>query len=274
MKKKQDREKADGAHDARELRLFHPGLLRVKNGTMPSPAESLRLTPADDSPCIHLIARAQFRIGRSPDHADWVAQFQPASEENEIFTNELGRVHVVGEIVQGRPALRDGNGAEPSINGSTFNSHPLTATAGSPVRRRGVLTLGEFYAIDLVPLFSEPDDFLVEGLPEWRDAPAEVHGAIVFAPRLFEATIRDAAWIFTRLDFALRPTGGPAWLAPDSGNAATFLCCNGEFWLVNANLPNGQLYVDEHDLSDGDAVPLTSARTLRLGAREYGIELE
>ena len=241
---------------------------------MPAPYESLRLTPSDDSPCIHLVARAQFRIGRSPDHSDWVAQFQPATPENEIFTNELGRVHVIGEIVQGRPALRDGNGTDPSINGSTFNSQPLNANAGVPVRRRGLLTLGEFYAIDLVPLFSEPDDFLVEGLPEWRGQEADVHGSIVFAPRNFEPMIRDAAWIFTRLDFALRPTGGPAWVAPDPGNVATFLRRSGEFWLVNANLPNGQLYVDDHDLSDGDAVPLTTARTLRLGAREYSIELE
>ena len=240
---------------------------------MPEPSDSLRLTPSDESPCIHLIARPQFRIGRSPDDADWIARFQPETEENEIFTNELGRVHVVGEVVQGRPALRDGNGTDPSINGSTFNDQPLNANAGIPVRRRGMLTLGELYAINLVPLFSEPDDFLVAGLPEWHEEPAAVHGAIVFAPRLFEPTIRDAVWIFTRLDFALRPTGGPAWLAPDPGNVATFLRCHGEFWLVNANLPNGELIVDGYDLSDGDAVPLTTARSLRLGAREYAIEL-
>ena len=241
---------------------------------MSAPNDSLRLTPYDESPCIHLIARAQFRIGRSPDDADWIARFQPETPENEIFTNELGRIHVIGEIVQGRPALRDGNGTDPSINGSTFNSQPLTATAGLPVRRRGMLTLGELYAIDLIPLFCERDDFLVAGLPEWRGQLSEVHGAIVFAPRLLEPTMRDAAWIFTRLDFALRPTGGPAWLPPDPGNAATFLHCNGEFWLVNANLPSGEIYVDAHDLSDGDAVPLTSARSLRLGAREYSVEVE
>ena len=241
---------------------------------MPAPNDSLRLTPCDESPCIHLIARPQFRIGRSPDHSDWVARFQPETPENEIFTNELGRIHVVGEIVQGRPALRDGNGTDPSINGSTFNDQPLTATAGLPVRRRGLLTLGELYGIELVPLFSQPDDFLVEGLPEWREQPAEMHGAIVFAPRLFEPTLRDAVWIFTRLDFALRPTGGPAWLPPDPGNVATFLRCDGEFWLVNASLPTGELRVDAHALHEGDAVPLTTARSLRLGAREYAVEVE
>ena len=195
---------------------------------MSAPNDCLRLTPFDESPCIHLIARPQFRIGRSPDHSDWVARFQPETPENEIFTNELGRVHVVGEIVRGQPALRDGNGTDPSINGSTFDRQFLTSTKAVPVRHRGLLTLGELYAIDLVPLFSEPDDFLVEGHPEWRGQQSEVHGAIVFAPRLFEPTLRDAAWLFTRLDFALRPTGGPAWLPPTPGNAAAFLRCNGD----------------------------------------------
>ncbi|MEO7319467.1 MAG: hypothetical protein ABIZ56_10800 [Chthoniobacteraceae bacterium] len=241
---------------------------------MPAPNDSLRLTPFDESSCIHLIARPQFRIGRSPDHSDLVARFQPESPENEIFTNELGRVHVVGEIVRGHPALRDGNGTDPSINGSTFDRQVLTSTKAMPVRRRGMLTLGELYAIDLVPLFCDPDDFLIEGLPEWRDQQSGVHGAIVFAPRLFEPTLRDAAWIFTRLDFELRPTGGPAWLPPDPGNPAAFLRCNGEFWLINAHLPTGELHVDTHDLRDGDAVPLTTARSLRLGARQYAVEIE
>ena len=241
---------------------------------MSAPNDSLRLTPYDDSPCIHLIARSQFRIGRSPVHSDWVARFQPETPDNEILTNELGRVHVIGEIIEGRPALRDGNGTDPSINGSTFNSQQLTVSAGIPVRRRGMLTLGELYAIDLVPFYSGPDDFLVEGRPEWRGQPSEVHGAIVFAPRLFEPTLRDAVWIFTRVDFTLRPTGGPAWLPPDPGNAAAFLRCNGEFWLVNANLPNTELNVDGRDLRNGDAVPLTTARSLRLGVREYSIEVD
>ena len=241
--------------------------------TTPPPNDSLHLTPHDDSPCIHLVSRSQFRFGRSSDFSDWIARFQPETPENEILSNELGRVHVVGEIVAGRPVLRDGNGTDPSINGSTFDGEPLTSTTGIAVRHRGMLTLGEFYAIDLVPLFSEPDDFLVKGIPEWQDQHSEVHGAIVFSPRLFEPTLRDAVWLFTRLDFALRPTGGPAWLAPDPGNGASFLRCNGEFWLVNASLPHDELVVDGHTLSDGGAVPLTAAKTVRLGAREYSIDL-
>lgn len=240
--------------------------------TTPACDESLRLIPHDDSAPIHLVARAQFRIGRSPDHSDWIARFQPETPENEILTNELGRVHVVCEVVGGRPALRDGNGSEPSINGSAFDGHPLTANGATPVRRRGLLALGELFAVDLVPLFCEADDFLIERHREWRGQHADVHGAIVFAPLVLEPTLRDAAWVFTRLDFTLRPNGGPAWLSPMRGNPAAFLRADGHFWLANASLPGDALRLDHHSVPVGEAVPLAAGQSLRLGPREYSIE--
>ena len=239
-----------------------------------TPNDSLHLIPHDDSPPIHLVARGQFRIGRSPDHSDWIARFQPETPENEILTNELGRVHVVGEVAGGRPALRDGNGTEASINGSAFDGHPLSANGGTSVRHRGLLALGELYAVDLVPLFCEADDFLIEDHPEWRGQHSDVHGAIVFAPLVLAPTLRDAAWIFTRLDFTLRPNGGPAWLPPKRGNPAAFLRCDGGFWLANANLPGDAMRLDHRSVPVGEAVLLGVGQSLRLGAREYAIEAE
>ena len=234
--------------------------------TAPASDDSLQLIPHDDSTPIHLVARAQFRIGRSPAHSDWVARFQPETPENEILTNELGRVHLVGEVAGGRPVLRDGNGADVSINGSTFDGVPLAANAGTPVTRRGVLTLGELYAVDLVPLFEDADDFPGEGQ-------SGVRGAIVFAPRRLEPTLRDAAWIFTRLDFTLRPGGGPAWLAPRRGNPAAFLRRDGRFWLANASLRSDGLWLGDRSVAAGETVPLAAGESLRLGAREYSIEI-
>ena len=238
----------------------------------PSADGTLRLIPADDSPPIHLVARAQFRIGRSPDDADWITRFLPETDENLIFTNEIGRVHVLGEIIDGQATLRDGNGVDASINGSTFDGEKLTADAATLVTRRGVLTLGELYAVDLVPLFAEPGDFLLDGNPASQDGPAEVCGAIVFAPRLLGPTLRDAAWIFTRLDFTLRPDGGPAWLAPQRGNPAAFLRRDGNFWLANMGLPADALGLDGENIGTGEAVSLAGAQSLRLGAREYSID--
>ena len=246
----------------------------IKRATHPSatmPAnELLRLIPRDESTPVHLVARAQFRIGRSPHHSDWVARFQPETPENEILTNELGRVHVVGEIVGGQPVLRDGNGTEASINGTTFDGAPLPANAGAAVRRRAMLTLGELFVVDVVPLFAKADDFSVEGYSDSGD----VQGAIIFAPRRLEATLCDAVWIFTRLDFALRPGGGPAWLAPRRGNPAAFIRRDGRFWLANTSLESDALQLDGETVTVGEAVALADGETLRLGALEYAIEIE
>ena len=236
--------------------------------------ELLRLIPRDDSAPIHLVARAQFRIGRSPMHSDWVARFQPDTPENDILSNELGRVHVVAEIIDGQPVLRDGNGTEASINGSTFEGAPLTANVGTAVRHRAMLALGELYVVDVVPLFAEPEDFSIENHSELREGRPEVHGAIVFAPRRIEPTLCNAAWIFTRLDFALRPGGGPAWIAPRRGNPAAFLCRDGRFWLANTSTEGDALQLDGQTVTVGEAVTLSAGETLRLGAREYAIEIE
>ncbi len=240
---------------------------------MPTPYASLHLIPHDDSHPIHLVARAQFRIGRSPDHSDWIARFQPETPDNEILTNELGRVHVVGEILGGVPTLLDGNGSEASINGSTFDGEPLTAGDATSITRRGVLTLGELYAVDVIPLFANADDLPLEGRSDLGSGQGDLRGAIVFAPRRLEPTLRDAAWIFTRLDFALRPNGGPAWVVPQRGNPASFVRRDGCFWLVNTNLDVDALSLDDHNVTLGEAVPLSAGGLLRLGAREYSIEI-
>lgn len=241
---------------------------------MPNPDlnDSLHLIPHDDSTPILLVARAEFRLGRSPVHSDWIARFQPETPENEILTNELGRVHVVGEIRGGWPLLCDGNGTEASINGSTFDGHPLAAKVGTPVARRGVLTLGDEYAVDVVPLLADHDDFALGGPSKLGDGHADIHGAITFALRRIEPTLRDAVWIFTRLDFTLRPSGAPAWLPPQRENPAAFIRRDGRFWLANMNLPGEALVLNDHSVKVGEAVPLSAGETLWLGARKYSIE--
>ncbi len=247
--------------------------IRPSPFSVTTPYDSLDLIPHDDSHPIRLVARAQFRIGRSPDHSDWIARFQPETPENEILTNELGRVHVIGEVLGGVPTLLDGNGSEASINGSTFDGEPLTAGDATSITRCGVLTLGEFYAVDVIPLSSNADDFAIDGQTDLGSSQSDLRGAIVFAPRLLEPTLRDAAWIFTRLDFALRPSGGPAWVASARGNPAAFVRRDGRLWLANTNLNDDSLWVDDQCVTLGEAVPLVAGESLRLGAREYSIEI-
>lgn len=240
--------------------------------------EVLRLVPAGDAPPIHLVARPQFRIGRSHTLADWIARIEPATPENERRTNQLSRVHALGEIREGRPAFRDGNGEHASVNGSTFDSLPLAADTLTIMRHDGVLRLGEHFSLKVLPLVATTDDFLIENLSAWRgfgrgEPATEPRGAVIFAPPRPDPIPRDAVWMFTRLDFCLRRKGGPEWMPPSRNNPASFLRYGGCFWLVNASLPTGSVRLGDDALERGEAAPLAAGQTLQLGAEKFTLEL-
>ena len=135
-----------------------------------------------------------------------------------------------------------------------------------------MLTLGDLFTVDVVPLFAEADDFAIGGQSKLGDGRADIHGAITFAPRRIEPTLRDAVWLFTRLDFALRPSGGPAWLPLKRENPAAFIRRDGGFALANMNLPGEALVLNNHSVKAGEVVPLSDGETLRIGARTYSLE--
>ena len=239
----------------------------------------LRLIPAGGTPQIRLVARPQFRIGRSHSLADWIARIMPDTPENERRTSQLSRVHALGEVSEGRPAFRDGSGEHPSVNGSTFDGRPLTAGRPAPVRHGAQLRLGEHFTLNVLPLIAATDDFLIENLGAWSgfgfgEPAAEPRGAVVFAPPTVEPVIREAVWMFTRLDFALHRQGYPEWMPPSRKNPAAFLRYGGCFWLVNAGLPTGSVRLENEALERGEAAPLASGQTLQLGAEKFTLELE
>ena len=134
------------------------------------------LTPSDGGTPIRLVARTQFSIGRSRAEADLVARFLPETSENATRTHELGRVHVLGEIIGGVPALRDGNGTQPSANGSTFDARPLNANSPTALRQRGVLDLAGRFAFEVIPHLAAGEDFAVENLAAWKMGAARAGG--------------------------------------------------------------------------------------------------
>lgn len=234
----------------------------------------LRLMPHDDSAPIRLVARAQFRIGRSIHHADLITRIQPDTPENDERTNLLGRIHVFGEIIDGHPTLRDGNGTGPSMNGSTFGGNPLTSSAPMQVERRGVLTLGEHFSVVVIPRLDATGGLHFENGSGPSDAAHTPRGAITFGPTTAEPTLLDAVWLFTRVDFALRPGGSPAWLPPADGNPGSFLHRGGCFWLCNASLPHHAVQSGDHPIDHGYAAPLDPSVPLRLGTKYYSVEIE
>ncbi len=238
----------------------------------------LRLIPRDASVPVRFVARSQFRIGRSTAEADLLTRFHPKTPENEKRTHQLGRVHVCGEIIDGQPALRDGSGREPSENGSTLDGQPLAHDRATQILQRAVLTLAGRYALEVRPYLAPLDDFEIENfaaLPGfYADGTPEVRGAVVFARCDGEPMLRETVWLFTRVDFAIGQSGRPIWLPSARSNPAAFLRLGGRFWLVNANLSGDALRLNGRSLSPGEAAPLTDGLPLRVGAREYSVEIE
>ena len=243
--------------------------------------EVLRLIPRDVSAPVRLVARSPFRIGRSVAEADLVTRLLPKTPENDKLTHQLGRVHVCGEIIGGEPTLRDGNGTGSSANGSTFDAHPLDANLPRPVRQRGVLDLAGRFAFQVIPHAAQ-EDFVIENLPMLSGAAQSGFGsairksplgAIVFAACAEQPFVRDAVWLFTRVDFDLGKNDGPVWLPPSRNNPASFLRIGGCFWIVNAALPAGKVRLDKAALAPGEAAPLGAGAVLRLNAREFAIEV-
>ena len=247
----------------------------------------LTLAPRDGGRPIRLVARTQFRIGRSRAEADLLTRFLPETPENARRTHELGRVHVFGEIIGGEPTLRDGNGTGPSANGSTFDGHPLAADAPVRVRRRGVLDLAGRYGFEVIPQFATGENFVVENLTDWIGASRlgfgsatgmspllGPRGAIVFAARAEQPFVRDAVWLFTRVDFTLDEDGGLVWQTSARKNPAAFLHLGGCFWIVNAGMSRDLARVSERLLAPGEAAPLGTDVSLRLGTGEFQVEVE
>ena len=262
-----------------------PRVVRIPDSLLGSGAQGdvLKLTPRDDGMPIHLVARRQFRIGRSRADADLLTRFQPETPENARRTHELGRVQVFGEIIGGEPTLRDGNGTGPSANGSAFDGQPLAADVPMRLRRHGVLDLAGRFAFEVIPQFTTVEDFVIENLSAWNGASrldfgsaarrTPLLGAVVFAARAGQPFARDAVWLFTRVDFAPGPDGGLAWLPPARNNPAAFLFRGGCFWIVNAGLPANAVQIGECVVAPGEAAPLTAGTSLRMGVREFQIEV-
>jgi hypothetical protein len=257
----------------RQLRIADALLSAVQPGTM------LKLIPSDITNVpVHVIARPQFKIGRSLYQADFIARVLPETPENEKLTKEIGRVHVTAELKGGRLVLFDGNGAQPSVNGSSFGGATLSAERPTPLEGPGMLALFKNYELDVLPLLTAADtgwDLANEAAwPGPGASSTTQRGAVVFTPRRNQPMLRKAVWLFTRLDFTLGTGGEIVWVeagSPQSG--ATFFHHRGQFWLANFALPEPP-NVAGTALSANVAAPLVSGQSLVLGPGRYTVEVQ
>lgn len=244
------------------------------------PGSIFRLTPRDISfTPIQLIARPVFRIGRSLYHADFVTRVLPETPENEKLTKEIGRVHAIAELSGDAITLRDGNGEQASINGSIFEGKALSADRLTFVKNRGVLMLYRNYELEIVPMLGSTDlGWQIDNEGDWAGPTAAqpaLRGAVVFQPKRNQPSLRQAAWLFSRLDFALTPRGDVTWCESGSPlSQGSFAYYRGCFWLITFAPPPGTIFVNNVEIPPDSAVPLAAGQPVQIGPGNYVAEVQ
>ena len=241
---------------------------------------------------IHLVARDEFRIGRTRSTSDHLAWFWPRSSENDARTNRLSRnVHARLLRSGGRLVVFD-NG---STHGTAWNGMPVptflaTASRGdsAPVPvcgevtqigfdTRGILTLGAEYRIEVSPYPSgiQRTRIVNEGL--WA-GPADDErtpgGAVRFLPVTSEPALHQAVWILTDATFGsgfenpvrLESSG----LDPVAGRIHYY---RNHFWIETFHAGD-TVEIDGWTVAPGDLVPLCAGQTVRFGSVEYCVNGE
>ena len=241
----------------------------------PAPGLALLLTPEDPTaPAIHLIARPQFKIGRSLQSADFVTRFFPESAANLTLTDRLSRVHVVAENIAGGLFVRDGNGSSPSLNGSLLDGHLLSPDHPAALRQRALLSLGQEYFLELIPLHRPTPRALPEVWPALAVPAANPLGALVCEPRNGQPELRRSVWLFSEIGFGLDSRGRLIWDTRGAGESpAAFHHHRGCFWLRNHALPASSLALDKVPLTGDQIAPITTGQTVRLGFSTFTAEV-
>ncbi|MDB6149775.1 MAG: Forkhead-associated protein [Chthoniobacter sp.] len=248
-------------------------LLRFAN-----PSTALKLASQDPtSPSVHLVARGSFAIGRSVMQADCLTRFFPETPTHNELTCQLSRVHATAEATDRGIILRDGNGALASVNGSRLDGEPLDAVHGRVVQRRALLTLGEVYHLEIVPLLGpQPRSLEIPNIAAWT-GPAEARstlaGATVFLPSAGQPLLRHAIWLFSEIGFGLDFARHLVWDTRGNGESrAMFHYYRGCFWIRNNSLPEGVLEVAGSPVARGEIAPLAADQALRVGTLHFTVE--
>jgi hypothetical protein len=240
------------------------------------PGTKLILEPAEPSGFVRglqLVARPEFKLGRSKDEADFLTWFWPRSPDNDLRTRKLSRVHAVGAIDKGRIFLRDAG----STNESTFEGHPLKERQNDPIDQRGALILGHEYALDVMPFPSAlPEGVIIDNIRLWNGSPAAepaVRGSMRFLPTNSEVSIYDALWLFTDANFGCSRLNPLVLDLPGIPEVAgRFVHYRGCFWIEafeGANIRIGETLLHPREIA-----PITSRHPIFLGKTAFTVAIE
>ena len=245
---------------------------RVQAGT------KLKLEPAEGTPAevcaLHLVARAEFHLGRSREDADFLTWFWPRSRQNDERTKRLSKVHVTATRAGEQLMLRDAG----SANRSTFEGHPLSFTDDDVLGQRGTLILGHEYHIDVAPFDSTLTGELRIANGERWDGPPEyevpLRGAVRFMPINSELALRNAVWIFTDANIGCSRLNAIILDAPGAAEVeGRFHYYRDNFWIEALESGNG-IVVDGYELKPRDIVPLIDGSEITIAGVTFRSAVE
>jgi len=222
---------------------------------------------------IRLVARSEFKLGRSRDEADFLTWFWPRSPDHDAMSRRLSRVHVIGKLEGGRILIRDAG----STNESTFEGHPLKSEQNDQIDQRGTLLLGHEYALDVTPCPSAlPEGIHIDNIRLWSGPAGHepvIRGCVRFIPTNSEIALYDALWLFTDANFGTSRLNPLVLELPGVAEVeGRFLYYRGNFWIEafdGANIRIGAVPVRPREI-----VPITDAQPLVIGKTEFRVKIE
>jgi hypothetical protein len=238
----------------------------------------LKLEPvggtAPEVRALHLVARAEFHLGRSREDADFLTWFWPRSRQNDERTKRLSKVHVTATRAGEQLLLRDAG----SANRSTFEGHPLSSSDDDILGQRGTLILGHEYHIDVAPFASTlTGDLRIANGTQW-DGPPEyevpLRGAVRFMPINTELALRNAVWIFTDANIGCSRLNAIVLDAPGAAEVeGRFHYYRDNFWVEALESGNG-IAVDGQELKARDIVPIVDRSEITLAGVTFRAAVE
>jgi hypothetical protein len=245
---------------------------RVQAGT------KLKLEPAEGTPpevrALHLVARAEFHLGRSREDADFLTWFWPRSRQNDERTKRLSKVHVTATRAGEQLMLRDAG----SANRSTFEGHPLSFTDDDVLGQRGTLILGHEYHIDVAPFDSTlTGELRIANGNRW-DGPPEyempLRGAVRFMPINSELALRNAVWILTDANIGCSRLNAIVFDAPGAAEVeGRFHYYRDNFWIEALESGNG-IVVEGYELKARDIVPFVDGSEITIAGVTFRAVVE
>lgn len=239
------------------------------------PGSVLNLVPANPevTRAIQLVARPEFKIGRSRKRADLITWFLPFNPANDDKTQHISKVHVIAKCEEGRLLVRD----EQSKCGSSLDGSLLPVLDWEPVEGRVLLALADEYFLDVQPLDSAcPDGPDIVNLSLWPGPETAVparNGCVTFTPIEMELAHHNAIWLFTDASFG-RSRINPVHFNVEGLEAiqGRFHFFRGCFWLENL-VQNFAIHINSVAVNAREIVPLIDGLDLRIGNVNFRVEI-